>query len=164
MQQAKTFHAVTVSVYGTLKVSLSKPLPKHRYWLLKQLCKPYYSWRNHPNGKFAPQIPLYFLILTPFFYKFYTPHGLQNKITHLADQLFLQTKVLIQTIFEGIYNNKQIIPSPNYKTAGAVFKYPLSFSLAKIPVLTICTHILIFIIKTGNKRYSTIKYLRYPLL
>ena len=24
-----------VSVYGTLKVSLSKPLPKHRYWLLK---------------------------------------------------------------------------------------------------------------------------------
>ena len=71
---------------------------------------------------------------------------------------------LIQTIFEGIYNNKQIIPSPNYKTAGAVFKYPLSFSLAKIPVLTICTHILIFIIKTGNKRYSTIKYLRYPLL
>ena len=26
------------------------------------------------------------------------------------------------------------------------------------------THILIFIIKTGNKRYSTIKYLRYPLL
>ena len=68
------------------------------------------------------------------------------------------------SIFEGIYNNKQIIPSPNYKTAGAVFKYPLSFSLAKIPVLTICTHILIFIIKTGNKRYSTIKYLRYPLL
>lgn len=102
--------------------------------------------------------------LNPIFYKFYTPHGLQNKITHLADQLFLQKKVLIQTIFEGIYNNKQIIPSPNYKTAGAVFKYPLSFSLAKIPVLTICTHILIFIIKTGNKRYSTIKYLRYPLL
>lgn len=88
--------------------------------------------------------------LNPIFYKFYTPHGLQNKITHLADQLFLQTKVLIQTIFEGIYNNKQIIPSPNYKTAGAVFKYPLSFSLAKILVLTICTHILIFIIKQGT--------------
>ncbi len=43
-----------------------------------------------------------------------------------------------------------------------MFKYPLSFSLAKIPVLTICTHILIFIIKTGNKRYSTIKYLKNP--
>ena len=91
--------------------------------------------------------------LNPIFLQIFIRHTVyRTKITHLADQLFLQTKSPNTNNFLKVYTIiKQIIPSPNYKTAGAVFKYPLSFSLAKILVLTICTHILIFIIKNREQ-------------